>query len=182
MLKVFCGMLIGLAMVPVAVLVTLEVAKKQPSAAPTQPSEPNKVRQPDPPAKDQPPKKPAEKGKPEPVANPPVKPPEPKRTKPTAVDNWLRYDEIKTHDVGRVSYNTGDKRPALYTVLQIIDQDNALIRMGDDTVWFVRPTAGMLDGKGYAMSECVWASGTRQYKTPLGTTKTVLVLEALEPE
>lgn len=75
----------------------------------------------------------------------------------------------------------GDYFPV--TIRQIIDSRNALVEIDEESFWLKGFGLGdLVDGKKIILTEAIYVSGTRQYTTILGASRTVLVLEPLTEE
>jgi hypothetical protein len=99
----------------------------------------------------------------------------------------IKAIDIKVGDVGYI-VDTGicmdhqkDTIQNLWTVTQVIDKTNMLARIyekrGDLTVWFSGiSTAGFTDGSNQRVGQILQVTGTKQYTTAIGGTKTVFVI------
>jgi hypothetical protein len=66
-----------------------------------------------------------------------------------------------------------------WTVMQVIDEDNMLVGLPAGQRLWVKgfKTEGLTDGKPFRISNIVKVTGTTTYKTAIGGTKTVFVIE-----
>ncbi len=83
------------------------------------------------------------------------------------------------------TFDTERSRPM--EVFQIIDKDNALVKwsdssLGDMTLVWLKgfSTTGLADGKTMTIGRFVQVTGTRQYATALGGSKTLMVIEPFD--
>jgi hypothetical protein len=81
---------------------------------------------------------------------------------------------LQVGDVAKLG--SGPGLISLFEVFQVIDTGNALLKHGDDLYWGEFNTRGIADKDTIKLEGLVECTGTRQYTTPLGTTKTVRVL------
>lgn len=66
-------------------------------------------------------------------------------------------------------------------VTQIIDDSNMLCQIFDDTVWVTGNTAGLVDGNGVFLKGLYRCTGTKQYRTILGASRTIYQIEEFNP-
>jgi hypothetical protein len=87
-------------------------------------------------------------------------------------DEGIRPDEVKIGTYGRLGYPV--------RMVQIIDAQNAVVTFGDLTMWMHGlSTKDLVDGDLANIKAEIEISRTKQYKTPLGTSKTVYMIEPL---
>jgi hypothetical protein len=99
-----------------------------------------------------------------------------------AVSRWEPRDMPETLSVGDVAKLGSDQGALILTVIQVIDEGNALMKGGDELYWLVTPTTrGLYAGSRMSMDAVVEYTGTQSYRTRAGTTRTVPVL-AYHPE
>lgn len=83
--------------------------------------------------------------------------------------------------IGRVG-SLRDEHGLRFRVLQVIDDDNAIVEMGRWAFWIVSPLAGSLrDDRNYQELPGTWyISGSKTYPTVLGSSRTVDLLGVYE--
>ena len=90
----------------------------------------------------------------------------------------VRCNELQVGQVGVITFDGSN--PVHGKVIQVIDADNAIIEWSSTHHWVKMPTAGMVDGKRYAMDRVMHVAGTKQYTTILGARRTLLEIHAVE--
>lgn len=105
--------------------------------------------------------------------------------------------EFEAGNAGRLEYSGEDDEDRFLEVLQVIDDDEALVTPGavrrssmfgpyekvlaDEPIWIKgAPTKGQSDGKPFKVSGVFRVAGTKSYRTALGSQNTVVVLEPLD--
>jgi flagellar motility protein MotE (MotC chaperone) len=76
----------------------------------------------------------------------------------------VRCNELQVGQVGVITF----------------DGSNPVIEWSSTHHWVKMPTAGMADGKRYAMDRVMHVAGTKQYTTILGARRTLLEIHAVE--
>ena len=67
---------------------------------------------------------------------------------------------------------------AVFKIFQVIDKENCLVAFGSELYWCQMRTKGLADGDPIMFQDIVECTGTKQYRTALGGTKTVRVFRA----
>ncbi len=85
---------------------------------------------------------------------------------------------IPAMEINRLSEGDFGRLDIGMKAFQIIDDNNALMKLGGKIIWVVESTSGMVNGENYRMAGLYECIGTRQYKTPIGTSNTVHAIRA----
>lgn len=92
----------------------------------------------------------------------------------------LGASKIRVGALGVIMRNNHDEY--LPDVVQIIDDDEMIIRVIDSWIWLTGfPTAQLTDGKRHRLGGAIWVNGTKTYTTAWGGTKTVFTAERFVP-
>jgi len=96
-----------------------------------------------------------------------------------AAPSWEPRIEIRTIRVGEFGVlGVGEVYTPPLKVLQIIDRSTALLQYQEQVFWVEGlGTSALADGHHITLSQIVECTGNKTYTTPLGTTRTVLVLK-----
>lgn len=93
----------------------------------------------------------------------------------------MNVQSLKVDDIGIVTNDQGQE--LVVKIQQVIDADNMMVTsttVGRERLWLTMPTAGLVDGKSLTLDKTMEVTGTRQYTTVAGGSKTVFVLVPFE--
>jgi hypothetical protein len=83
---------------------------------------------------------------------------------------------VPAHVAARREQKAGDGIP-VFRIMQVVDEDNAIMGWEDKTFWVEMPTAGKVDGDQIRVVDYVHCKGTKTYTTVTGGTLTCLQLK-----